>query len=420
MSDGLDLQPVTVRISNHFEGPNFVNGLALQTGSYRVIDPEHAILEFSGGFNPIPYVQIVEGTGFGVDAGGRYTGTITSYLGYERDNPENHWTFEGLDTALDRLNSLVSDPAVTFEDLLLIPLKYVFHGAQFDDVFICGSFDDIAYGYAGDDNYNGLAGDDTLTGNAGDDVLTGEDGNDLLIGGANADSLFGGRGDDRLHGNAGDDLASGGTGNDRIFGGGGADALAGDAGSDTLFGGTGADTLKGGGGADSLHGGAGDDRIEGGDSGDTIKGGLGDDLVLGGSGTNILYGQGGDDRVIGGADTDELFGGSGADRLIAGSGADFLNGGTGNDTLSANLATGAGDKAIDSFIFEAAFGNDVVTDFEIGFDGIILTAGITAANVATRTIGADVLVEVDFLGGQSILVEGVAGLFNPDIDIQFA
>jgi hypothetical protein len=88
--------------------------------------------------------------------------------------------------------------------------------------------------------------------------------------------------------------------------------------------------------------------------------------------------------------------------------------------MSANLASGAGDKATDSFIFEAAFGADVITDFEIGFDGIILAAGITAADVDTRTIGDDVLVEVDFLGTQTILVAGVAGLFNPDIDIQFA
>jgi hypothetical protein len=59
-------------------------------------------------------------------------------------------------------------------------------------------------------------------------------------------------------------------------------------------------------------------------------------------------------------------------------------------------------------------------DFEIGFDSIILAAGITEADVTTRVAGEDVLVSVDFLGTQTILVQGAAALFNPDIDLQFA
>ena len=41
MASGLDFQPVTIRISNHFEGPNFVNGLAKQSDSYTIVS-EHA------------------------------------------------------------------------------------------------------------------------------------------------------------------------------------------------------------------------------------------------------------------------------------------------------------------------------------------------------------------------------------------
>jgi hypothetical protein len=78
------------------------------------------------------------------------------------------------------------------------------------------------------------------------------------------------------------------------------------------------------------------------------------------------------------------------------------------------------DDADDTFIFEAAFGADVITDFEIGFDGIVLAAGITAGDVTTRVTGDDVVVEVDFLGPQTITVLGAADLFDPGIDIQIA
>ena len=79
----------------------------------------------------------------------------------------------------------------------------------------------------------------------------------------------------------------------------------------------------------------------------------------------------------------------------------------------------AGDRAVDTFIFEDAFGDDVVTDFEVGFDGLVLAAGISAGDVTTEVVGDDVLVRVDFLGEQTILVEGVASRFDAAIDIQF-
>jgi Ca2+-binding RTX toxin-like protein len=401
MATGLDLQRTTIRISNHFDGPNFVDGLAVQNASYTIVSDELARLEFQGGFDSaITYVQLVHGSGFGISAGGRYTGTVDSYLGYEKDNPGNHWTFENLDTSLDRLNTLVSDPEVTFQDLLLIPLTYDFVGAQYDDVFICGSFDDVAYGFAGNDNYDGLSGDDVLFGQSGSDLLTGGDGADRLFGGTGDDFLFGGRGDDVLRGQRGDDVLRGGAGTDLILGGAGNDRASGGAGDDILLGQRGADVLSGNGGGDTLRGGAGSDRVNG------------------GGGTNFLYGDSGNDTLVSGGGSDQLFGGTGADRLASGAGADFLLGGAGDDILSGNTsAAGTADKAADSFIFEAAFGSDVITDFETGFDGILLAAGIEASDVSTETIGDDVLVSVDFLGTQSILVRGVAGDFDPLIDI---
>lgn len=421
MSSGLDFQRVTVTISNHFEGPNFVNGLAIQTNSYTILSPTQARLEFAGGFNSsITYVQIVEGTGFGVDANGRFTGTITSYLGFEKDNPQNHWTFEGLDVALDHLNTLVFDPDVTFEDLLLIPLEYDFNGAQFDDVFICGSFDDIARGFAGNDNYDGLTGADSLFGGAGNDLLTGGDDDDLLSGGEHNDFLFGGAGEDEILGGDGRDDIHGDSGMDTIRAGAGNDVASGGNGSDNMLGGGGFDTMFGGHGSDQLSGQAGNDQLSGQDGSDTLDGGAGRDRLNGGDGTNFLFGQRGDDALVSGGGSDELFGGLGADRLSSGTGADFVIGGSGNDRLSANTpVSGEGDKAVDTFIFEAAFGRDTINDFEMGFDGIVLAAGITEGDVTTSTDGHDVIVTVDFLGTQRIVIIGVADLFDPGIDIQF-
>jgi Ca2+-binding RTX toxin-like protein len=422
MATGLDFQRVTVTISNHFEGPNFVDGLAKQSGTYTVVTDKLARLEFAGGFDSaVTYVQLVMGEGFGIDANGRYTGFVTSYEAFEKENPQNGWSFQGLNTSLDRLNSLASDPQVTFEDLLVIPLVYEFNGAQFDDIFITGSFDDIALGFAGNDDFNGLSGADTLAGHSGSDTLFGEDGDDLLLGGDDGDLISGGSGADTVHGEHGNDTLFGGTGADLIQGGADADVVRGDAGSDDLRGGLGADTVHGGDGADSVSGGDGDDVLLGEGEGDTIDGGAGDDLLDGGAGTNFLFGQDGSDTLLGGDGSDELFGGAGSDRLSSGAGADFLIGGIGDDVLSGSTNGGAtADKAVDTFIFEAAFGADVVTDFEIGFDGILLAGGITADDVTTTVSGGDVVVTVDFLGRQTILIQGVAARFNAQIDIQIA
>ena len=48
----------------------------------------------------------------------------------------------------------------------------------------------------------------------------------------------------------------------------------------------------------------------------------------------------------------------------------------------------------------------------------MLAAGITEDDVTTSVSGNDVVVSVDFLGGQSILVKNVADLFNAQIDIE--
>ncbi|WP_158968558.1 calcium-binding protein [Chachezhania sediminis] len=437
-----EFQPdfTTVTIYGYFVGPNFVRGLAEQDNEYTVLSDTQATLTFQGGFDSsITYVQLLFGTGFSYDEDtGRYSGRVDTYFAYELDAPENAWSFSNLNVSLDTLNSNASDPDVTFPDLLVIPLRYKYLGGEYDDVYITGSFDDIARGHAGDDTFEGLTGNDKLYGGKGADWLLGAEGNDELYGGNGHDLIEGaadndyakggkghdvvngGAGDDILFGNQGNDTLVGGRGNDIVRGGSGTDLVDGNGGTDELYGGAGKDVMYGGKGDDTMRGNAGNDKLYGEDGSDFMYGGRGNDLLDGADGTNQMFGQKGNDRLLGGDGTDYLNGGAGNDLLMSGIDPDFLNGGRGNDTLSGNGGLAGGDKTTDNFIFEAAFGQDTITDFEVGFDGIVFALGITEDDVTTTTQGNDVLLSVDFAGGQSVLLEGVAGSFDPGIDILYS
>ncbi|MBJ3776720.1 calcium-binding protein [Acuticoccus mangrovi] len=458
MASGTNLREVTVTIENYFYGPDFVNGLAKQTNEYEIISDTKAVLKFQAGFHSDrTIVQVVTGEGFGYDANGRLTGIVTSYVGFYKDTPDERWTFTGLSTSLDRLNTLASDPDVKFSELLVIPLQYTYVGADREDFYIEGSFADSARGYGGDDFFNGLDGPDTLIGDGGHDTLIGDEGDDLLQGGAASDHLLGrsgsdiieggggndkiaaggdsdfvdaGAGNDSVAGGTGDDLIIGGDGNDQlrgnqgsdtILGGDGVDWLRGDSDSDILDGGNGADSIRGGTGEDTILGGAGHDKLFGEDDDDDIDGGDGNDQITGGSGVNYLFGGAGDDTIVGGTDTDELYGGDDNDIIRASTGADLVNGGAGDDTLSGNDIGGGGDFAIDSFAFSGAFGNDVITDFELNFDQIIFTDGIEEDDISTTMDGNDAVITVDVDGDiQTLVVRNATTLFNPEIDILVA
>ena len=188
---------------------------------------------------------------------------------------------------------------------------------------------------AGDETIKGTHDADTLSGDAGNDFIAGRGGNDVIEGGAGDDSLHGGSGNDRLEGGDGNDRLSGNAGNDKLFGG------------------------------------AGDDVINGGSGNDRLQGNDGDDILRGGSGNDNLIGNNGDDRLQGGSGDDKLFAGAGRDRVIGGSGDDLIAGGAGNDTLS-------GGSGNDSFVFDPSRkgeGHDVITDFKLGQDAIVLQAG---------------------------------------------
>jgi hypothetical protein len=194
--------------------------------------------------------------------------------------------------------------------------------------------------------------------------------------------LYGGR-DDSVTGDGASDLASLGGGDDRFRGEGGHDVARGGDGKDTLEGGSGHDGLYGGGGRDKLKGQGGDDRLFGEKGRDVLKGGGGDDELHGGGGKDKLKGGGGDDILDGGAGDDTLSGGGGDDSLTGGAGADL-------------------------FDFRKPAGTDVVEDFEVGVDAILLTvdlaeglralAGITGQDVGFKDDDVEVPYQVDFIG----------------------
>ncbi|GGA59305.1 pre-peptidase C-terminal domain-containing protein [Okeania sp. KiyG1] len=230
---------------------------------------------------------------------------------------------------------------------------------------------DNLQGTSSGNNINGRGGNDRINGVGGNDTLNGGAGNDTLNGGPGRDSLSGGSGNDRLNGDAG---------NDNLNGGGG---------RDTLSGGGGNDTLRGGGGNDNLLGGGGNDRLDGNAGNDNLNGGGGRDTLSGGGGNDTLRGASGNDNLIGGGGRDELLGGGGNDRLT---------GSAGNDTLT-------GGRGRDRFIYEtnrrfrrADFGVDIITDFVVGQDDIVLdktTFTSLESRVGNRLIANDFAIITD-------------------------
>jgi Ca2+-binding RTX toxin-like protein len=222
-----------------------------------------------------------------------------------------------------------------------VPLYFNVHTVQFGGgairgqlVAIANDIDNVVTGTIGDDRRAGSNGNDAIQGLAGDDTLTGGNGHDVLDGGGGDDSLAGGNGNDMLFGSVGEDTLTGGNGNDELDGGGGADILRGENGNDAMDGGADDDTLSGGNGDDTMDGGAGNDALNGGTGQDTINGGSGDDSLTGGSG-------------------------------------------------------------LDQFVFNAGFGDDVVTDFAsneiIQFD-VALFASADAVLAASQQVGDDTVI----------------------------
>ncbi len=255
--------------------------------------------------------------------------------------------------------------------------------------------------YESIENVHGSDFNDVIRGDAGTNRLVGRDGDDRLIGGAGRDILLGGRGGDDLNGGSGDDdaaeydwstagvtvnLTTGvGTGGyaegdtlkniEYVYGSHYDDSLTGDANVNRLVGDDGNDQLNGMAGNDILLGGYGADHLNGGEGNrdaadyqDATEG-VSVDLVNGG-----YRGEADGDTyeaiefVYGSDFNDEISGDDGINRLVGNDGDDALFGAGGNDYILAGLGqdTSTGGEGDDVFLYKAAFGNDVITDFEAG------------------------------------------------------
>ncbi|MEM1281819.1 MAG: hypothetical protein AAGG53_17815, partial [Cyanobacteria bacterium P01_H01_bin.152] len=98
-----------------------------------------------------------------------------------------------------------------------------------------------------------------------------------------------------------------------------------------------------------------------------------------------------------------LIGTDGDDILTGGANDDVLDGGLGSDTYT-------GGAGADEFVFGLGQGIDVITDFEVGIDTIVL-GGVTSAGVRLLESNENTLVltQSDELLGA---IEGVIGLDN--------
>ena len=221
--------------------------------------------------------------------------------------------------------------------------------------------------------------------------------------GENETSIAGGSGDDEIFGGGGDDVITGGDGNDTMTGGTGDDDLTGGAGNDEIRGNSGDDTIRGGEGDDALYGGGGEDTIfgEGGD--DLILGVTGDDMLFGGAGDDNMFGRADNDMLDGGEGDDRLTGNQGDDTLLGGAGNDVFVGGGGNDTLTGGTGT-------DNFVFLNERGEDIITDFEVGVDNIIMAnrdfgdRDVAFSDLGIAQVGDDTVITER---GLQITLEGV-------------
>ncbi len=240
---------------------------------------------------------------------------------------------------------------------------------------------DFINGWDGNDTILGYASADMILGGRGSAVPVGKEREkDLLFGNKGNDTLDGNEGCDRIYGGQDDDLIFGGKDDDLIYGDRGNDTLIGEMGSDRIYGASedpsliaedGSDLLLGGSGDDFLNGNQKDDTLCGGEGDDTVRGGQGNDIVCGYTGNDWLLGDRGDDTVCGGDGEDTLYGGTEFNHTEDGEreGEDILFGGNGRDR----------------FVLSEK-GTVRILDFKIGEDLLLLTGGLTLADLSITAI----------------------------------
>lgn len=309
----------------------------------------------------------------------------------------------------------------------------VLNGADLNDRLFGGDGNDILNGNGGDDELTGSTGD-TLNGGAGSDTYfvngtpiineavdggvdlvratgdftlganlenlilegsgingTGNELNNSIAGNFQSNVLSGGAGDDGLGfrgniinnferglvdlGDFGDDRLDGGLGNDNMAGGIGNDTYVVDSVGDVVI--ELIDTVPDPETGFIFQGGI--DTVE--SSVSFTLGNLVENLTL--TGTTALNGTGNelDNTLTGNNSANVLDGQAGNDVLLGLGGNDVLRGGVGNDTLTSgrgrDVMTGGGGA--DAFVFDigsayrqAAIGKDIIRDFTVGQDTIVL------------------------------------------------
>ena len=112
------------------------------------------------------------------------------------------------------------------------------------------------------------------------------------------------------------------------------------------------------------------------DGGDFVRGN-GNDVFSGSAGEDRLFGNNGNDTIYGLGGQDRLFGGNGDDFLYGGAGNDMLLGERGNDVLE-------GGAGIDRFVFGKGAGDDIIRDFDVTRDILVLGEG---QSIQSSTVG---------------------------------
>jgi len=294
---------------------------------------------------------------------------------------------------------------------------------------------------AGNDSFIGGAGNDTVDGGTGADRMAGGVGNDTYLVDTQADLVFeaAGGGNDSVIASTGFylyanietlilDSAAGG-----IFGVGNAEAntLVGNGAANLLLGGDGNDTFAAGEGQDTVFGQAGDDSIDGGVGADALVGGAGNDSYAVDTQADLVFestGEGNDTvtaSIDGGgfylyagiealvlAGTTRFGVGNGLANTLTGNAADnLLLGGAGDDSITGGAGRDVmfGEAGADRFIFTRGSGADVIGDFTVGADKLVLTGlGFSSAAqvlAATSEFGGSSAIDLAF--GDFVVLNGV-------------
>ncbi|WP_150297393.1 M10 family metallopeptidase C-terminal domain-containing protein [Salipiger aestuarii] len=323
---------------------------------------------------------------------------------------------------------------------------------------LTGSGDDTVTGNGANNQISTNAGNDSVNGATGNDIAWMAAGHDTYSDeGIGSDTVYGGNGNDTVYANGGDDEVYGGDGNDVLYGGDGGDSIVGGNQGDRIYAGNGNDTVDGGNGRDSAWLGNGNDNytdtsqggwiggdaVYAGNGNDSVSTGGGDDTAFGGSGDDTLAGDNGNDIIDGGLNFDTIYAGGGNDSATGGEGRDSAWLGEGNDTWTDSAQTGwwGGDRVFagsgndeiemfggndtatggagaDSFIFAGQIEQDVITDFNVAEDEIVIDGALWAggaqldggaiASQFGQVTAQGVL--LDFGNGNSILLEGLTTL----------